>query len=384
MIIKGGHNIYPAEIEELVGAVEGVRKGCVVAFGTGDPVQGTEKIVIVAETRERDRDVRRAITGAIVEGTAARLGTSPDEVILADPKTIPKTSSGKLKRSACKKMYLEGKISKGTAPVPIQLSKLFVTGTAKKTGLWGKAVVRAVYSAYAYAVFALVTVPFTAAMLLAPEKSARRICRNWARSALFFSGLFVSVRGKENLAGASASVYAANHASYLDFLALLAVLPDDVLYIAKKEFLDTPVVGTVIRKLGYLPVDRFDAEQRLRIAGKIRESLERGMSIMIFPEGTFTFAMGLRPFKTGAFKAAAESSSPVLPVSLKGTRSMLRDGSWLLRPGIIRVTISPPVEPGGNGWEDVIRLRNIVREEISRHCGEAPIDLVRAGWDREE
>ena len=95
IIIRGGRNFYPYELEDAVGGIAGVRKGCVAAFASGDPETGTERLVVVAETRETDAgalaDLRRQIQAASVE----LLGAPPDDVVLAAPHTVLKTSSGK-------------------------------------------------------------------------------------------------------------------------------------------------------------------------------------------------------------------------------------------------------------------------------------------------
>ena len=100
MIIRGGRNLYPYEVEEAVGELEGVRKGCVVAFAAADRARGSERLVLVAETRERDPERRRALEGAVRERATDVLGLPPDEIVLAPPRAIPKTSSGKLRRGA--------------------------------------------------------------------------------------------------------------------------------------------------------------------------------------------------------------------------------------------------------------------------------------------
>jgi 1-acyl-sn-glycerol-3-phosphate acyltransferase len=91
---------------------------------------------------------------------------------------------------------------------------------------------------------------------------------------------------------------------------------------------------------------------------------------VFFPEGTFSRIPGLTPFRMGAFVVAAEAGAPVVPVSLRGTRSILRDGSWFPHRGTITVTIGEPIAPEGKGWDAVIRLRNRARAEIARRCGE--------------
>jgi 1-acyl-sn-glycerol-3-phosphate acyltransferase len=104
--------------------------------------------------------------------------------------------------------------------------------------------------------------------------------------------------------------------------------------------------------------------------------------VHIFPEATFTPAAGLRPFQMGAFKSAVDAHCPILPVTLAGTRQVFRDGTWLPRHARVRVTVSPPIWPQGDSWGEMVRLRDTVREEFLKHCGESPLDLMLAGPPR--
>ena len=110
IIIHAGRNLYPHEIEDVVAQVPGVRKGCVVAFGAADPTTGTERLVVVAETRERDPAARARIAQAITAQVSTALGLPPDVVKVVPPNAIPKTSSGKLQRDATKKRFLSGEL----------------------------------------------------------------------------------------------------------------------------------------------------------------------------------------------------------------------------------------------------------------------------------
>jgi 1-acyl-sn-glycerol-3-phosphate acyltransferase len=75
-------------------------------------------------------------------------------------------------------------------------------------------------------------------------------------------------------------------------------------------------------------------------------------------------------FRTGAFQAAAQAGVPVIPVALRGLRSVMRDGTWYLRRASVSVTIGAPTRPEGTDWAAAIRLRDAARAEILRHCGE--------------
>src|SRR5262249_41103790 len=99
-------------------------------------------------------------------------------------------------------------------------------------------------------------------------------------------------------------------------------------------------------------------------------------SVFVFPEGTFTPEDGLRPFQLGAFKAAVDTGAPIIPVSIAGSRGVLRDGTYLPRPSAITLTLSPPIYPrksqdATSQWQEVIRLRDATRDAIAPHSGEA-------------
>ena len=113
MIIKRGRNYYPYDIERAAANVDKIRKGCLVAFACSNPEMGTEDLVMVAETRETNREAKRRIEQAISAEVMSTVGIKPDHILLVPPRTIPKTSSGKLQRILCKQRYIEGTLIKG-------------------------------------------------------------------------------------------------------------------------------------------------------------------------------------------------------------------------------------------------------------------------------
>jgi len=132
LIIKAGRNIYPQEIEELAADVEGVRRGCVAAFAVPEPERGTEALVLVAETRATAQDARARITAEIMRRINSGARISPDVVRLVPPQSIPKTPSGKLRRGACRELYLSDSLAQRPAPAWLQVTRL-VAGNAVTT-----------------------------------------------------------------------------------------------------------------------------------------------------------------------------------------------------------------------------------------------------------
>ena len=373
IIIQAGRNLYPHEIEDIVAQVPGVRKGCVVAFGAADPTTGTERLVIVAETRERDQAARARIAQAITAQISTAMGLPPDEVTVVPPNSIPKTSSGKLQRDATKKRFLSGELGSTAPPAWLQITRLAV---ASSVGRIRPALRRAgeiIYGCYAIALFGVWIVPAWLLVLVAPSRqAAARFTKAALQVYLALAGWRVRVEGREHLQERVPRMFVSNHTSFADVLVLMAALGVDYHFVAKNEVASMPFVRTFLRKLGHFAFNREDSRARLQQADEIEQALQRGESVFIFPEGTFTAQAGVRPFQLGAFKAAIAARRPVVPVALKGTRRVLRDGTWLPRHSRITITICPPIFPQANtpDWQEIVRVRDAAREMIARYAGE--------------
>ena len=105
LIIKAGRNIYAQEIERAVGEIEGVRMGCVAVFGVHDAAAGTENLVVMAETRVKRSDRLQELRSKVESVTLDVVGSPADDVTLVPPQTVLKTSSGKIRRVACRMAY---------------------------------------------------------------------------------------------------------------------------------------------------------------------------------------------------------------------------------------------------------------------------------------
>jgi len=382
IIIKGGRNLYPHEVEELASRAEGIRKGCVVAFGLAGRESGTEKLVIVAESRESDAVRRAAIAAAINEQVARGLGLPPDRVELLPPGSIPKTSSGKLRREETKQLYIAGTLTLPKPPAWVQIARLgtgsYVKSAAGETiGVLRKGLEK-LYGIYFVVVFALWIVPTCAIVNLYKDHRAAGRFTSAALKLLFaLAGIGVRVVGKEYMNTPGAKVYASNHASYFDVLPLMMGLGVPYRFVAKGEVNTMPFIGTFLNKMGHLSFDRHDTKSRLRQVDEMEEYLRQGESVFVFPEGTFTPEDGVRPFQLGAFRGAVDTGAAIIPVSLAGTRRFLRDRTILPRPTRVTITLSPPIysvrladSSESNRLREMVRLRDLTREVIAQHSDE--------------
>jgi 1-acyl-sn-glycerol-3-phosphate acyltransferase len=373
IIIRGGRNICPYELEEAIGGIEGVRKGCVAVFG----VEGetTERLVILAESRLRDPGELERLRERINDLSVDILGTPPEEVVLAPPHSVPKTSSGKIRRAASRELYEQGRLDRPSRAVWWQLTRLTLASFAPLLRRRRRQLMATLYAGWCWAVFGLLgALAWILAAVLPGRRARWAAMRAAARLLVRLSGTSLHVRGLENIAGSTPLILAGNHQSYLDAIVLTAVLPREVIFVAKAELADRFAARVLLSRLGVEFVERFDGSRAVADARRLGDLAAGGRSIFFFPEGTLQSMPGLLPFRMGAFLAAAENGLGVLPVTIRGTRSKLRGGTWFPRRGPVSVTLGPPRRSEGSG-----ALRDDVRREILARCGEPDRDTGDTG-----
>jgi 1-acyl-sn-glycerol-3-phosphate acyltransferase len=319
------------------------------------------------------------LRAAVVDRVVAALGIPPDSVVIAEPGAVLKTSSGKIRRGATREAYLSGALGRGRRSAWIQWTRLILEGWRAQLRRLGSRCGSLVFAGYLATVLAFVLLPLWGLLLILPGgRSVDRLVRAACRALLALGGYPLRVEGPGNLLGTAPAVLVSNHSSYLDAVALLAALPVDFRFIGKRELAPVPLIGTVIRKAGHLTVERADLSRSAADAERATRMLMGGVSLLFFPEGTFTLAPGVLPFRLGAFKAAVEAGRPVIPVTIRGTREILPSERWLPKPGAITVRISAPLKPEGSGWPEMVRLRDLARAEIARRSGERLTGAVLA------
>ena len=376
LIVRRGVNIHPAELEAEVATLPGVRKGGVAVFPATDPRSGGERLVVLAETRATDAGERQHITAAITRLAVERIGMPPDDIVLAAPRTVLKTSSGKVRRASARELYEHGALGSTQRAPWWQLTRLVARAAAVQgwRAVW--AVLHVAWALWAWSVFGVAGAgAFLSTMLVPGVAPRRRAARAWARCALALSGIRVRVEGLASLPSGSAAVLVANHASYADSILLVAALPPQFGFAAKRELATTAFVGTLLRRLGTVFVERVDAAGGVEDTGVLEAHARAGERLLVFPEGTFRRAPGLLPFKLGAFVVAAHTGVPIVPVSLVGTRSLLRAGEWLPRRGEIVITIGTPIVAAEHGWEAALALRDAARRAILASVAEPDSDM---------
>ena len=378
IIIRAGRHLYPQEIEEAVAGIPGIRKGGVAVFGVTDRASGTERVVVLAETRETDPAARAALQSRAHEITTEIAGTPPDEIVLAPPRTVPKTSSGKIRRSAAKELYESGHIGPVERALWWQLLRLALSGVAPQIRRFARLLREMLYAVWWWMVLAGAFLLGSIAVLVLPRIEWRwSALRRIGRGTLAAMGVPLSISGIDRIPARDA-ILVFNHSSYMDSLVLAAVLPGEPAIVAKRELSGQFIAGLLLRRLGIPFVERYDVSGSLADAEALIAVARQGRTLVFFPEGTFTRRAGLSGFYLGAFKVAAEANLPVLPGVIRGTRSMLRGDQWFPRRAVVRVEIGEPVMPSGTDFRSVLQLRDAVRNIMLARCGEPDLgELVK-------
>ena len=375
LIIRAGRNIYPYELEQAVGGLDGIRKNAVAVFASRGEGPA-EDLIVLAETRERDPARRQALQEQIDALSLQLTGSRPEHIVLAPPRSVLKTSSGKIRRVECRQLYEQGAFTdSGVQRRRYWRQRMRLGLRAGRTLLRrsATALTERLYVAYAWLCLAICGVPATLLILLLPSRRmAQTVVRFTSRLVLGLTAIEVSREGPAQLPKDQPLVVVANHASYLDAMILTATLDLPLHFVAKRS-LRTPLLGRLLQRLGTEFVARDDVRQSVEDAERLLQRVHRGDAVVFFPEGTFTATPGLRPFRLGAFKVAAESRTVIVPVALRGSREVLRGESRSPRPGRVEVWIGEPIPSNGSGLGELVDLRDRVRAEILAHCGEADL-----------
>jgi 1-acyl-sn-glycerol-3-phosphate acyltransferase len=234
------------------------------------------------------------------------------------------------------------------------------------------------FAVWAWLVLAVCIGVIFAVAALAPGKSTWKVGQACCRLLFRLCRIPIAVRGLENLPATGPYVVASNHTSYLDAAVLLSLLPwHKTTFVAKRELGDNFLARIFFGGIGTQFVERFDVQKSAENADELAQAAREGTTLVVFPEGTLLRHTGLLAFRTGAFQTAAQAQVPVVPIALRGVRSVLRDETWYLRRAPVTVTIGEPVAPDGTDWNAAVKLRDRVRGEILKHCGEP--DLAATG-----
>lgn len=182
------------------------------------------------------------------------------------------------------------------------------------------------------------------------------------RLAIWLSGIRVHVEGRVRLEPDRTYVFMSNHVSNVD-IAAVAFLPR-VAAIAKHKLFQIPVLGRALRVTGFIPVVRGSQQASESVDAGVA-ALRGGRSLLVFPEGTRSTTSQMLPFRRGVFLMAIRAGVPIVPISLSGTRDIMRKGDPRIHPGQVRIVLHEPIPTAGLAEEDRFALADRTRQVIA-------------------
>jgi 1-acyl-sn-glycerol-3-phosphate acyltransferase len=224
------------------------------------------------------------------------------------------------------------------------------------------------------ALIVVVTLPFDATRRV-PGLFLRRL---GSIPTYVFPFWHVRIEGAQPERGAY--VCTSNHQSFLDIFGM-ARQRREMKWIAKEEIFKLPFFGLYFRLSGDIPVNRGDRESGGAALTKARWYLDRGMPVMIFPEGTRSRDGKMGAFKPGAFRLAIEAQVPILPVAVTGSAYGMPKGSPWIRPTLVLVRLLAPIDTKGMTGADVVRLMGMTRDRIAVAEAELRAERAALGWE---
>ena len=209
----------------------------------------------------------------------------------------------------------------------------------------------------------------TISLLVSAFDSTGRIqhlcARGWARTLLLLAGARVTVRGTEHLQPGRTYIFAANHQSYFDIPVAFAFLPANFRIMAKATLFHIPFLGWHLRRSGHMPIARDNPRRAARSLLEAATHVREGTSVFVFPEGGRSPNGHFKEFKAGTFLLAIKAGVPVIPVTLNGTRAVLKMNSFHVHPGRVEMILHAPVSTDGMHSRSADALCTRVRDIIA-------------------
>jgi 1-acyl-sn-glycerol-3-phosphate acyltransferase len=190
-----------------------------------------------------------------------------------------------------------------------------------------------------------------------------RCAQAWSWLILKTTGVRVAVTGLDKLDPGRSYVFAANHQSIYDIPIVFASLPYQLRIVAKDSLGRIPFLGWHLRRTGHLLVDR--SKPGAAVVKKMARLVGEQRSLIVFPEGTRSVDGTVARFKGGSFMLALEAGVPIVPISIGGSRHVMRKGRLMVCPGEVTVTVHSPIETAAVTRDAVRDLSKTVHARVS-------------------
>ena len=235
---------------------------------------------------------------------------------------------------------------------------------------WAAAPISAlVWASYVLIVIAWTPLGLFFRLVTFPFDRARRAAGRLFHAAAVLAGSVnpfwrFRIEGAEGVDSRRPHVFVANHSSFTDIFAVIR-LPWEMKWLAKKSLFSIPLLGWLLRAAGDVPIRRADKESRRQATARLRNHLDRGVSVILFPEGTRSEDGALGEFRDGAFRLAIDAGVDVVPLAIAGAGESLPKGSFVFRPSSAAVRVLPPIPTTGMSPDAARELGSTARSQIA-------------------
>jgi 1-acyl-sn-glycerol-3-phosphate acyltransferase len=172
------------------------------------------------------------------------------------------------------------------------------------------------------------------------------------------------IENKNKIMKGTSYIIISNHQSHYDIITLVTTLGIQYRWIIKKEILKLPIFGYALYASRNIFIDRSNTTSAIESINKGFDRLPKGVSVMVFAEGTRSLDGQIHEFKKGGFVTAVRRKIPILPVTINGSRRIMRKGSFTLKPGKIQIVIGDPIDTSSYTTDTVQDLINKTRQTI--------------------
>jgi 1-acyl-sn-glycerol-3-phosphate acyltransferase len=240
---------------------------------------------------------------------------------------------------------------------------------------WWRTVFRLIPTIAIYTIV-LGTLSIGASLLERRGYFAHWCARAWSWLILATTGVRVQVRGLARLQPGKTYVFVANHQSIYDIPVLFASLPYQLRIIAKQSLGSFPFLGWHLSRTGHLLVNRRKPDPRA-VFNWANALTARGLSLIVFPEGTRSADGHVGAFKGGSLYPAVQAGLPIVPISVAGSRHVMKKGRLMTCPGDVELTIHDPIPTVAAAEPDIrhvralaARVKEVIAPPVEREVSE--------------
>ena len=208
-------------------------------------------------------------------------------------------------------------------------------------------------------------------LYLVPKKYFYFLLRIWCWCACFFAGQWLKKEGKAPMVDEGPYLYMFNHVSLFDQFMVSAFLGHYVTAVAALEQFKCPIWGSVGRKYGAIPIVRTKINKAINALNKAEKEINKGISIIIAPEGTRTTTGEIGDFKKGPFHLASNTGATIIPIGLIGAFEAKKKTDWRLKPGVLITRFGKPIHKKEYEGLSINEMRDMVKGKI--------IELINKG-----